>query len=331
MCGLSGVAGNLQDNHVKAFDQLMYMNTLRGEDASGVASVGYEWSTTFVKSIGEYHQNLRYHRRFREVVTASKSVLIGHCRYGTMGGNKPHNAHPFRAGAYLGVHNGTLEYSSKSRLSQAIGGQHFDTDSETIFHHMDDFGVESTISKLEGAWALVFVHSELDDKGHPTGATLNFIRNSQRTLFIFISDDSKFMAWSSEYYMLMSALARNGIDVSKGKTEALPEDELWSFPIEKSIIHNDWSKVTKTKIEGFKKPPVVQTFQGHTQGKAYGYSTYDDGNSFFSEWSRRSGLPAKTSNTGKQEGVEETNPRRQVGTKRTCMPRRRLNSSVHRQ
>lgn len=330
MCGLAGIAGDLRDPHLRIFDQLMYMASLRGEDASGVATVGYGWQTNLAKTIGDYPGTLRYHKQYRDLLNTNKSVLIGHCRAATVGSNKPRNAHPFRAGKYLGVHNGTLDWSAKARLTRRVGSD-FDTDSETLYWHMDEYGIKDTIEETEGAYALVFLEEQRDEAGNAiTGLTLNFIRNDQRTLFLYISEDNKIMAWSSEYYMLAACLSRNGIDPTKGsKIFPLPINELWSFPLDKTITGNDWSNVTKTAIEGFKKPTVHRPpFQGQSQyypaqGKAYGYGSYDDSNEYFgyggSRFSR-SNVYASPPPLPKPAGVEETVSARKVEENLPLLP-----------
>ena len=93
------------------------------------------------------------------------------------------------------MHNGTL--TSVVRLED---GHKFDTDSEAIFHTINEKGIDHTWANLQGAAALVWY----DTKTHK----LNFIRNEQRPLAFAISKDHQTIFWASEVWMVKELTKR---------------------------------------------------------------------------------------------------------------------------
>src|SRR5690606_19875606 len=190
MCGHVGMAGELTLDAEKAFRTLLILDTLRGEHSTGVLGVGrYTNEPAIVKQVGspfELFNDQRYDQKIEKVLN---KVLLGHNRYATQGKINKANAHPYEFGSIIGAHNGTI--SNKHALNK---GSTFDVDSQAIINSIDEEGIEATIPKLRGAWALVW-WDMIDD-------TINFIRNSERTLYMCWSQDKKMMFWASEMWML---------------------------------------------------------------------------------------------------------------------------------
>lgn len=224
MCGIVGVAGKVDTKLMSAFKDMLVVNQLRGTDATGVVRVngsgGYKWK----KSVGT--PNFLMETKFfdREIDTAGAKALIGHCRAKTIGDNTVSNAHPFEFSDIIGVHNGTLRgHYTMERAKD------FDVDSEWLYWHINEYGLEETISQLdnEGAWALVYWNNK--DK------TLNFLRNDKRPLWFAHTKDQKAMLWASEPWFF-SAVTRRGVELhadSEGKKFfELPVDTHLSFTID---------------------------------------------------------------------------------------------------
>jgi len=129
------------------------------------------------------------------------SVIIGHNRWGTVGGNSKATAHPFDVGDLVGAHNGTL--TSKWRLKDA---NCFKTDSEAMLNSIQEIGVKETLKLSEGAWALVWYDFR--------DGSINFLRNKERSLY-FVTDMDGCLFWASEEWMLSVSLSRHGIKHNK--------------------------------------------------------------------------------------------------------------------
>jgi predicted glutamine amidotransferase len=195
MCGLVGVAGKLTHYTEKVYKCLLELDTTRGPHSTGSLVVRSGGDTEVVKDVGtpwDLYQNYRW----RPHLASMNLVLMGHNRYATKGGITKHTAHPFEINNIIGAHNGTL-----TRQNMLDDSSYFDVDSENLYYHMDKNGLNDTVGKLYGAYALTWY-----DK---TDGSMNFLRNRERTLFYTSVDDCLF--WASEEWMLEVALNRNNI------------------------------------------------------------------------------------------------------------------------
>lgn len=196
MCGLSGIIRkNSKVTFPKAaLEDLIYVTQLRGTHSAGmiysylekdyikkteqhmighVKEEGLPWN--FVKNnkeVGEQQRKL------------DNKVMAFHCRYATKGGVSKDNAHPFRDGDIVLMHNGTL------RNDYQLNNKYFPVDSQAVTHYLaqEDNTVQSFVSKAEGAFALIWMDYR--------DGSLNFVRNDERTLFFAENDD--FIVWASE-------------------------------------------------------------------------------------------------------------------------------------
>lgn len=135
---------------------------------------------------------------FKNIMNVNTNVLIGHNRYATQGAINSTNAHPFKHGDIVGVHNGTLvgQYLLPDYLDYQV-------DSENIIHSINKIGSKETWGKVNGAAALVWWN--IKDQ------TLHFLRNNERPMCYCYSLDSKTLFWASEAWMLEGILGRNDI------------------------------------------------------------------------------------------------------------------------
>lgn len=244
MCGLVGMAGDLTPAEEKVFRTLLILDSLRGEDSTGVASVGkHTGDVRIAKALGDPFQ-LFDTLRFESVMKPLHKVLIGHNRYATSGGVKLRNAHPFDMPTVVGVHNGTL--TNKYKL---LDNSKFLVDSENLYHHIDQKGLKDAIDVAEGAWALVWW-----DK---VEESLNFLRNKERTLYFCHSIKEDVLFWASEPWMLNVALSRHSIK----HTEVTPfgEDVHYSMHI------NEKGELLKPHLHKMIKapPPPPPVYNGN--------------------------------------------------------------------
>jgi predicted glutamine amidotransferase len=244
MCGLVGAAGKLGSNEERMFKRLLEFDTVRGPHSTGVLFVSSAGATEVIKRVGtpwDFYQFKAVDEKFR----LFHSVLMGHNRWATQGKINNTNAHPFEIDTIIGAHNGTL--TTRYQLDDHAK---FDVDSENIFHHMENHGIQETTPKLNGAFALTW----WDKKDR----SLNFIRNDQRPLFYVFSDDKKSLFWASEVWML--TVAAHHAVVKLGKIEELPIGVHYRFdvPLGPLATAKEFDKPVAVKCELY-TPPVYNT------------------------------------------------------------------------
>jgi hypothetical protein len=244
MCGIVGMAGNITTQKEKVFKTLLILDSLRGEDSTGVAVVKRNVATPeIVKAVGNPFELLDS-KTYDKAMMGFQRVLIGHNRYATTGQVNKKNAHPFTFGNITGVHNGTL--NNKNGLHE---GYKFDVDSQALLNHIDVHGLKDAINKVGGAWALVWWNEE--------ESTLNFLRNKERTLYMCYEHGGDTVYWASEEWMLRIALSRNNIKYS----EPFPVDEDTHFKVTIGPIGQlaDWDEEeVKSSYNPF---PSVQNYR----------------------------------------------------------------------
>lgn len=254
MCGLVGVySSNMFARHKDCLAALLYLDTWRGRDSTGVAAVRKNADTAILKSTVPGYEfvegpKLEAHLKLDDF------CWIGHNRFGTVGRNIKTNAHPFDilddAGSCLlvGAHNGTLK--NKHVLQDHAK---FGTDSEALFNHIANTSLEDTLPLIEGAWALTFYDHVAEE--------LKIIRNKERPLFYAWEEGKKTLIWASEMWMIRVACSRSNIKLEEDKVFSFAEDTLYSFPAPEKM--ND--EITVERKGGLVgKTPAF--FQGWTGG-----------------------------------------------------------------
>jgi hypothetical protein len=230
MCGLVGVINKLKngflDRQIAAFENLLYVDAVRGEDSTGAFCVN-NLGNVFIAKEAEDSNHFLKQQEWKDVRAKAYNngwALIGHNRKATRGSITDDNAHPFWVQDKLVlVHNGSLIGDHKKLADVAV-------DSEAIAHTLaNEPDVEKALQKINGAYALIWY--DVQNK------KMNVIRNKERPLFWIETDNAFYFA--SESAMLYFALWRNGAKItSKDFTATLfAEHELSSFGVDGSITH----------------------------------------------------------------------------------------------
>lgn len=240
MCGIVGMAGGLQYADEQRFKLMLLLDYFRGQDSTGVAVMDNNNNVQTLK-VADDPIILMKHTDFEMVLNGIKSkIFLGHNRASTIGASNRANAHPFTHGHITGVHNGTLTKDCKELLTKRVG-EEFGTDSETVFAHINKFGVDETIPLMTGAWALVYIDT--------SDGTLNMIRNKERPLWLSVKKSPRglIIQWASEYEMMLSAR-----HMTDDKDELIMDDEGFAYfplPID---VHHTWN--IDDVINGIEKP-----------------------------------------------------------------------------
>lgn len=256
MCGIVGLAGELKAHDEQLFKLLLLLDYFRGQDSTGMAVIGMN-NTVKTLKVADDPIILMQHADFEMTLHATVSYgFLGHNRASTVGATTRANAHPFTHGSRTGVHNGTLSKLGYIDLAARLE-EDFGTDSETIYAHMDRYGVKDTISRLEGAYALVWFDT--------ADGTLNMYRNDERPLWTATkpSGTGSVLLWASESEMLSAAscMVKTGgdFDIDEGGFcyYSLPKDTLHTWSL-KAIAEGNTQPKTEF-IKGHPSPPKIIT------------------------------------------------------------------------
>ncbi|WGH49964.1 glutamine transaminase [Pseudoalteromonas phage vB_PtuP_Slicky01] len=240
MCGLVGVAGNVTAKLITLFDNMLKSDEIRGKHSTGVTRVDISPAGTDVSyaKMAVPMSMFQFMPMYSAITKfgINLTVLAGHNRHATKGASDNHAyAHPFQHGHINLMHNGSL--TSHYSLTKAV----FTVDSEAICKAFEVDGATVVIPKLNGAFALVWFDSNEQ--------TLNFVRNSERTLALAINKKTNTIAWASESGMLKWLMDRDVLLSTPHDYDEiveLPVGEVWTFPVRSSVV--DIANCIKTKV-----------------------------------------------------------------------------------
>jgi len=224
MCGLVGMMGDFFGKHKDMMGDLLYLDTLRGQDSTGVAALRRDGTLEWYKMTIPGYEYIQLNG-YKDLLKFNDRVWLGHNRYKTVGNATRANAHPFvvenekeNTWTIVGAHNGTLKNKSQIDPKNLYG-----TDSEALINLISEVGPKEAIAKIEGAWALVWFDGVEDQ--------LNIIRNEERPITFAFSEDRKVLFWASESWMLRAAAARRDIKLLDGAVWQPQPDELYVFDL----------------------------------------------------------------------------------------------------
>lgn len=256
MCGIIGAINKgstgFNTNDLKAFGDLMYFNTLRGMDSSGVIHVDQEGNVDVVKDTmaGNWFTSIKdYEAIVEKKAYQVGKLLVGHNRKATIGKVNIENAHPFVVNDELVlVHNGSL-VSHKNLADK-------ESDSHSIAIHLhknfNDGNIGDVMGEINGAYALVWYDVRTNK--------VNIVRNSQRPLWM--CETSQHWWWASEPYMLWAALDRNNLKVTENTMKQLKVNTLYSMDLEKAFFNTKWEETDVPFVQPSAKKASTLTVVG---------------------------------------------------------------------
>lgn len=294
MCGLVGIFGNINVTHEKAFNHMLVMSTLRGDDSCGVASVSTEEGApvTLIKGLGTGYDMICT-KKYENLMRGHHRALLGHNRSATKGSVTVANAHPFVFNNIVGMHNGTLSYGTTNVIKN---GKSYGTDSEALIAQLDvnepkDVFLDNMTDDTD-AYAVVWYDRRND--------TINIIRNDKRTLYGCFTKNKEALFIMSEVEMLNSVVNRNKIECSRAfafNTDVLYR---WAIPNKEQIF----GKGAQEKVE-----PVKEQI-------GYGFKSWDYKNNC---WKKTYYSPIKQQKKEEKKAIVELithNPTKQTENKK---------------
>lgn len=144
MCGIMGFSGS-RNYDQQAIERILICNMVRGDMATGTYS--------FKEHIVKKHNvdAVAFCALFPP--PQEDTLFIGHTRHATQGTNIPRNAHPFKIGHIIGIHNGMI--TNDGMLAKEYKFKHT-VDSEAIFHMIGLKGFDG-LKEVHGGCAIAFV------------------------------------------------------------------------------------------------------------------------------------------------------------------------------
>lgn len=268
MCGLVGMASKNKNGFfffdVKAFEDLLYMDTLRGDDATGLGILCSDGKAHLLKEASEtsyFKSSKKYTEMMSELIKTGKAVL-GHNRKKTTGDVSDIGAHPFVIdGRYLFAHNGTLtnEWALKNKLDNSVVLSS-SVDSEVLGALIcplsdDKDKFETALSSVSGAYACTWIDQKEE--------CVYLIRNKERPLFL--ADTDMGYIWASEAMMIYAACSRNKIKITECKE--VEENVLYKISLKDDI---SLTKETLTLKKAM--PPMKEATHTTTAVTVFGNS-----------------------------------------------------------
>lgn len=276
MCGHFGIIykglNGMFQKHVNMFKEGLYVDALRGDDATGVCMVDNDGSATIVKAAQEASWFMLADDFNKLTTRAIKSgkVLMGHNRKATIGhSGDSNNSHPFIVNDdMVFFHNGSLYNWHK-------WGYNTDVDSESLGQHIynsKDLG--EALSDVSGAYAVAWYDA--------TKEQVNIVRNSERPMFI--AELSDCYIYASDQFMIALVASRANEKVKEFKE--LPIDTLCTFDLRKQFqdFKPEYKELTVKKAT---PPTLMRTGAGQGTGASANSFRYPRGKRQFKAWSKK--------------------------------------------
>lgn len=233
MCGIVGIIVKAQNGPSKdvedTFYDMLYADTLRGEDSTGVIYVENNKDFSIVKDSWAGHWCVNEFRN----TTAGKNAfmrgkaLIGHNRKATLGAVTSENAHPFVVDkAFALVHNGSLRDHKKladTTVDSAALAQHL---RKVLVEDFDMEAFEDALGKVDGAYAIVCYNQDTNK--------VYMFRNHERPLALVTLDSGWY--FSSEQGLVTWCVSRNGLNITNSKVEPVKPNCLYTFDLTKNTL-----------------------------------------------------------------------------------------------
>lgn len=237
MCGIVGYTGNnaCTDILVEALSKLEY----RGYDSAGIAVFEDDKIKT-VKAKGKIAEGLE--AKLNETGKLTAVSGIGHTRWATHGEPSDINSHPIGNGRVSVVHNGIIENYRKIKEFLISKDYVFEseTDTETVAKLLDYNysgnpvdAIISTISEIEGAYALGIIFKDFKDK--------IFAVRKESPLIVGVGDGEMYIA--SDVTAILNR-TRDYYLLEEGEIAEIDKNGVVFYDIHKNVIKKELNTAT---------------------------------------------------------------------------------------
>lgn len=237
MCGLIGTidysATKFFHQDAEAFFSMLLLNSLRGRHSTGAFAVRNDGRSEWIKAVGSPYVLDQYKDwdTFMHRIPTKYTAVIGHGRFATRGGVVVENAHPFKRGKIILVHNGTISNFDKLKAKHKKEGN-FEVDSDLCANMFNFLPAEEVLEQLEGAFAFI-LYDEKENK-------IKVIKNYDRPLFLFKRKDRQQYLLSSDNSIFDWLKAKYSYT---GSSETIQSGELYTFSFDKEEYQKDKVKL----------------------------------------------------------------------------------------
>lgn len=268
MCGIIGAinhSGKHRNGMEKVMRDLLWADTLRGMDATGLFVVQKDLTTDWGKEVTDGWTYIAKNDQLRKMLKDAEThpVMIGHNRAATFGdAGDVEFAHPIIVPKKLAlVHNGTLT-AWPQRHMPGRGIKKIEHDSTAIADLVARQGPQAFVDQCYGSWSIVYY----DERNQTT----NFLRNEDRPMAMVETEDIIF--FGSELGMLMWLVQRNGFKPLKYyHTEP---HKLYTFEIGESVPQT--SEIRRASSSHGRRFPEAGGYDRAPLGPNFGYGHPND-------------------------------------------------------
>jgi len=188
--------------------ELLYIDTLRGDHATGIAGILKEGGGKFYihKRALAGHDFINT-RKYLQILrdTQQFKYFIGHNRKATFGhAGADDNAHPFHRKQIVLAHNGSLRNSLELMPGHNVR-HNISTDSEVLAELLNSQTVDELISRVDGAMALTWWDARDN--------SMNFLRNDERPLNFVTIKGKNVLIWASEMEQINLVLSHSTLEI----------------------------------------------------------------------------------------------------------------------
>jgi predicted glutamine amidotransferase len=268
MCGIVGVVVKAKNGFIKqtedSFFQMLFVDVLRGQDATGLIAVENNTAFSIAKSaespewfIPEFKRNATCN-----IMYTKGKAYIGHNRKKTIGAISDETAHPFVVDKkFAMVHNGTL-HDHEKLANTAV-------DSEAlaihIYKHLELAGdkvgdvskaFEEALGKVSGAYAIA-AYDQVRNRVY-------LLRNKDRPLSLIETDNAWY--FMSEPLMGGWILSRNDYSYGKLKIDHILEHQLIQIDLDDSTLTKNLITPKKSYSQPAKNNTLIIPMGGVTVG-----------------------------------------------------------------